>query len=117
MPGRDYVWVFCSCAVPPVGLGIVNQFAHLCTCPVFPDQLLSFIFMSSFTILHGWIAKGPLRSIGGFLLVALVAFVYEWGGVNYGLVSGGLGCLDRKQGFISEKLCSVNVHAAACFCG
>jgi hypothetical protein len=22
-----------------VGLGIVNQFAHLCTCPVFPDQL------------------------------------------------------------------------------
>jgi hypothetical protein len=33
------------------------------------------------------------------------------------MVSGGLGCLDRKQGFISEKLCSVNVHAAACFCG
>jgi len=29
---------------------------------------------------------------------------------------GGRGCLDRKQGFISEKLFRVHDHAAACFC-
>jgi hypothetical protein len=30
---------------------------------------------------------------------------------------GGLGCLDRKQGFISGILLWVHDHAAACFCG
>lgn len=29
---------------------------------------------------------------------------------------GGLGCLDRKQGFIRGKLIGVSDHAAACSC-
>jgi DNA-binding NtrC family response regulator len=33
------------------------------------------------------------------------------------LKRGGLGCLDRKQGFISGRLLRVHDHAAACFCG
>jgi len=35
---------------------------------------------------------------------------------NGDIVRGGRGCLDRKQGFISEKLFRVHDHAAACFC-
>ena len=42
---------------------------------------------------------------------------YTYNSLNLVSGCGGLGCLDRKQGFISEKLYSVNVHAAACFCG
>jgi hypothetical protein len=37
------------------------------------------------------------------------------GGITFG--RGGLGCLDRKQEFISGKLLRVKVHAAACFFG
>jgi DNA helicase-2/ATP-dependent DNA helicase PcrA len=38
MPVHDSVLVFCSFSDPPGGL--IEQFPHLCTCPVLPDPLL-----------------------------------------------------------------------------
>jgi len=48
----------------------------------------SLLVLCTFIIWHAWIAKGALRSIGGFALVALMIFYYEWLGVNYGWVFG-----------------------------
>jgi putative membrane protein len=44
--------------------------------------------LSVFTIWHGSIAKGTMRSVAGFAIVAAVAFFYEVLGVNFGWVFG-----------------------------